>query len=214
MVINFIKWIINFFIKKEETAEIHVPLNIIEHEGKDIALIDVNELSEDHQAALKQVTQEISKLPYFNGKVEHGYELDYIEDPAFCPRCDSKTAQQYATFIYCTQIVPRLMLAPAGYFCTKCPTVIIDEDMIISGINEKFEYRGILGLDYNGKQPASILKTWNDKKLVIICDAHNTPIGVSTDTPSEINRMINKSVRTKKRNSLARESRKKNRKRR
>lgn len=56
-----------------------------------------------------------------------------------------------AHFIYVTKTVTRVMLAPAGYFCTACPTVIIDEDVIASGVTEGHPFRTVVGIDYAGR---------------------------------------------------------------
>lgn len=66
------------------------------------------------------------------------------------------------------------MFAPAGYFWTACPSVIIDEGIIRQGISAQFTYPGVLGLDHEGEQRPDILQTWNGEKTVYIFDENQS----------------------------------------
>src|SRR5918999_367701 len=102
-------------------------------------VVSVNEENRDEteRESLRSLASELSNLTFFEGHIKHGYSLHSVSNPAQCPRCKASTQQQYANFIYATNVAPRVMLAPAGYFCTKCPTVIVDEDLIQAGIRGK-----------------------------------------------------------------------------
>jgi hypothetical protein len=52
-----------------------------------------------------------------------------------------------AHFIYATDIAPRVMFAPAGYFCTACPTVVVDEHLIATGMKAGYRFRAVVGVD-------------------------------------------------------------------
>jgi hypothetical protein len=135
----------------------------IRDEGR-MAVVDADKLSTYERAELRAGMQEVSDLDYFDGKVEHLYTLNYVQKTAPCPRCGAATEQQYANWIYGTDLATRVMLVPAGYFCTACPTVIVDEDMIRKGIVGNYKYREIWGIDDEGD-----FKGWatiNDKKVI------------------------------------------------
>jgi hypothetical protein len=50
-----------------------------------------------------------------------------------CPRCGAPTRQLCAPFIYAADKSIRAMMAPAGFFGSKCPAAIVDEQIIASG---------------------------------------------------------------------------------
>jgi hypothetical protein len=75
------------------------------------------------------------------------------------------------------------MFAPAGHFCTKCPTVIVDENMIQAGIKRKFRFQGILGIEYEGKKEPDLFRTWNGQEAVYIFDENQVAVGLSTLGP-------------------------------
>lgn len=112
-----------------------------------MAKLNMDDFSDGERQSLWSMASKISNLPLYEGHVEHGYGLDFAPTSQQCPRCRAATQQHYANFIYATQMAPRVMFAPAGYFCTKCPTVIIDEDMIRSAVDKRFNFQGVLGLD-------------------------------------------------------------------
>ena len=39
------------------------------------------------------------------------------------------------------------MFAPAGYFCSACPTVIVGESLIATGLKEGYRFRAVVGVD-------------------------------------------------------------------
>ena len=81
-------------------------LNIVNTEG----------LSEDEKREFYATVSETLQLDLYTGHVKHGYSVDAVATQASCPRCHALTRQQVANFIYATQIAPRVMVAPAGYF--------------------------------------------------------------------------------------------------
>ncbi|KAF0248023.1 MAG: hypothetical protein FD167_2576 [bacterium] len=104
------------------------------------------------------------------------------------------------------------MLAPAGYFCTNCPTVIIDQAMISQQVSKKIQFNGVLAIDYNEDKEPDFFKTWNGKSAVYLLDESTNPVGLVTSvTPSNIHHQENKISKNKRKNRLARESRKRNR---
>src|SRR5262245_30756867 len=131
-------------------------------EGR-IVVANIDAFDEDELEGFQAAVTKHSGIDFFNGRVDHGYSLSKVENKDQCPRCNAPTRQQYANFIYNTQIAPRVLLAPAGYFCTKCKSVVVDEQLLRKGATRGFEYRGVLGLDYEEKKPPDIFTTWNGK---------------------------------------------------
>jgi hypothetical protein len=62
------------------------------------------------------------------------------------------------------------MMAPAGFFCSRCPTVIIDEEIIAAGTKSGFKYQGVIGIDFLGTRQAALFETWNGRKPIYIFD--------------------------------------------
>jgi hypothetical protein len=174
----------------------------------------------DRQSLLEQMTDH-SGIPEWAGHVEDGFSLGAAARNYLCPKCDSPTRQHYANFIYATQIAPRLMFAPAGFFCTECPTVVVDEEMIQSSMEPQFKFQGVLGIDYHRKKEPDFFKSWNGKRAVYILDENQRPVGLETISQEEekrsdqgrTNPQGNVRTHRKKRKTMARQSRKQNRKR-
>lgn len=176
-----------------------------------MAKLNMDDFSDGERQSLWSMASKISNLPLYEGHVEHGYGLDFVPTSQQCPRCRAATQQHYANFIYATQMAPRVMFAPAGYFCTKCPTVIVDEDMIRSAVDKRFNFQGVLGLDYDGRERPDFFKTWNGKKTVYMLDEHQFAIGFGTIEPTHSQCSIKKEHKARQREHMAKQSRKQNR---
>lgn len=176
-----------------------------------LAKFNMEDWNPDEQHVLRSVATESSNITLYEGKVEHGYALSFVSTQERCPRCNAGTRQYYANFIYATQVAPRVMFAPAGYFCTSCPTVIIDEDMIRSGKTGHFEFQGVLGIDYNGRQEPYFFRTWNGKTAIYLLDEDQIPQGIATYSSSQPQRLIKKRHKSSGKNRMAKESRRRNR---
>lgn len=177
----------------------------------DAVRVDLDQLGPDAQDEFKETVSQISEITFFEGHVEHGYSLDHVSDAQRCPRCQAPTWQHYAEWIYATQIAPRLMLAPAGYFCTRCPTVIVDEAMIQSGVKKQFRYQGVAGLDHDeGKNP-DLFRTWNGKDAVHVFDEEGIHQGLSSLGPTPARRSTKSRRKTKPRARTRKKSRKRTR---
>ncbi len=149
-------------------------------------------------------------LTFYDGKVHHGYALRGVPTPERCPRCQTGTRQHYANFIYATQAVPRVLFAPAGYFCTQCPTVVIDEGMIRAGIVAHCTFQGVLGIDYETRREPDFFSTWNGKKAVYIFDEDQTPQGIATMSPSQQQRLLKSRHKSRGKKRLEKASRRRN----
>jgi hypothetical protein len=174
----------------------------------------------DRQNLLGQVTAH-TDIPAYEGHVEEGYSLRHMPTRYVCPRCDAPTKQHYANFIYATHIAPRVMFAPAGYFCTQCPAVVVDEEMIRNSMEKQFKYRGVMGIDYQGRKQPDFFKAWNGEKAVYILDENRRPVGLETirgdrktSSHEQGEDRADAAVRKKKKKAMAKRSRKQNRKRR
>ena len=176
-----------------------------------VAKLDLDDLSDEERQSLGSTASKISNLPLYKGHVEHGYGLNFVPASQQCPRCRAATQQRYANFIYATQMAPRVMFTPAGYFCTKCPTVIIDEDMIRSAVDKRFNFQGVLGLDYERREKPDFFKTWNGKETVYMLDERQFAIGFGTIEPTHSQHSIKKERKPRQREHMAKQSRRQNR---
>ncbi len=187
--------------------------------GERFGTINTDRFSEREQQELYAELQRISGFTVFEGHVEHAYDLAEVADPGRCPRCNAQTEQQYANFIYATQIATRAMFAPAGYFCTECPSVVIDEEIIRCGIGDRrFEFECVLGIDYMGEREPDLFRTWNGKDAVYILDQDERPLGIATPSPvrpyvhASANASKRRQRKKKQRQKMAKQSRRRNRK--
>jgi hypothetical protein len=171
-----------------------------------IVKVNLDEVDESDLESFHDTVSEMTGIDFFEGRVEHGYSLKHTGSADRCPRCDAPTRQQYANFIYNTQIAPRVLMAPAGYFCTKCRTVVVDEDLIRKGVTRGFEYRGIMGLDYKDEKPPDVFKTWDGKPPVFVLSGNEELFYGSSGSSR-------RSEKERRKRKIAREARKRNRRR-
>ena len=177
--------------------------------GKDtLKTVNIEDLTDDEKREFYTTVSETSLLGLYTGHVEHGYSLDAVPTLASCPRCQALTRQQYANFFYATQIAPRVMFAPAGYFCTACPTVVIDEELIRPGISEQFTYQGVVGLDHEGEKRPDFFKTWNGETTVYLFDEHENPVGLTTTARLQSKGFTKNKRQSAQRKQMAKASRK------
>jgi hypothetical protein len=99
------------------------------------------------------------------------------------------------------------MFAPAGYFCSQCPTVVIDEEIIQSGITGPFTFQGVLGIEHDESQAPDFFRTWNGQDAVYLLDEDQTPQGIATLSPSQPSRRPKKRERSSGRQRMAKASR-------
>ncbi|MBI4749153.1 MAG: hypothetical protein HY774_11740 [Acidobacteria bacterium] len=135
-----------------------------------IVRLSTDALSAEARAAIHAELAEESGQTFFIGRVENGYSLQSARHPDQCPQCQSPTKPHMASLIYATDQGPRVMTTRGVHFCTACPTVIVDEDMVERSMAEEFEYRGLLGLDFDGKAKPCFLKYWNGQEMVVLVD--------------------------------------------
>lgn len=180
---------------------------------------NLDEVPAEDRAKALQVITEKTGIPMFTGTVEHGYSLAKVADPTKCPRCAAPTEWRYTDFIYATQSKPRVMRAPAGRFCTRCPTVVVDEDLLQRGVSRGFVYRGVLGVETDHPQ---MFTTWNGKATVIILDEETEGVELATrdelgdfhggfSASGKAPSSKHKAEKTAQRRKMARASRKRNR---
>ena len=176
--------------------------------------VNIDDFSEDEKREFYAKASEYSQLDIHTGHVEHAYAIRTVATSASCPRCQAPTQQQYANFIYATQQAPRVIFAPAGYFCTACPTVVIDEALIRQGVSRPFTYQGVLGIDHKDEQPPDFFKTWNSGKTLYIFDEDQNPIGLSTTSKLHATGAAKNKRASSRRKQMAKASRKQNRRKR
>jgi len=162
------------------------------------------------QPALRAAATTMSHLTFYAGQVQHGYALQSLTTPERCPRCQARTRQHYAHFVYATQDAPRVMMAPAGYFCTQCPTVVIDEAMIRAGITGPFTFHGVLGIESEARPAPDFFRTWNGQEAVYLFDEDQRPQGLATMPPASSPRRLTSRHRRHGRQRMVKASRKHN----
>ena len=145
--------------------------------GYTVEAINNDELSASAKAAFARNVADDSGLPLFTGKINHAYDLAEVDDAKVCPRCSAPTGQQYANWVYATDSTPRALVAPAGYFCTKCPTVVIDQKMLRQGVTRGFRYVQVIGLTNENAKGFHGFTTWNGAKPTYLFDEAGNPGG-------------------------------------
>jgi hypothetical protein len=148
---------------------------------KSMVTVDLDRFGPEARQGLCEEIIKKSGLPLFEGTVEHGYAKRAVGSTYKCPLCGTPTEQCNANFVYATDKSTRVMLAPAGYFCRSCPTVIIDEEIIATGMKLGYRFRCVVGIDYGGKKHFGPFSTWNGKKPVYFLDEDEQIMDMATE---------------------------------
>lgn len=143
-------------------------MRLQEREG--MVTVDLDSFSPESHAELTEEIVRRSRYPLFKGSVTHAYSTAFTGNTGTCPRCGSPTQQHTANFIYATDMGCRAILAPAGHFCQACPTVIVDDQLISTGMKTGYHYRRVVGVDYFGQKKPDYFGTWNGEKPIYILD--------------------------------------------
>jgi hypothetical protein len=196
---------------KTQSRDVLAGPTVAELPASGVVKVNMEDWDSESIAVLRETASTVSHLPFFAQYVEHAYALSAVARADQCPRCRAATRQHYAHFIYATTVTPRVMLAPAGYFCTACPTVIIDEKMLQAGITGGFHFHGVLGIDYEGKHPPDLFRTWNGRETVYVLDEEQVPQGISVLGAPPRRHMTRREQQIKQRSKMAKASRKRNR---
>lgn len=135
-----------------------------------VVKFDLDQLPPGRREETEAFIAEKSELPRFRGDVEYGYPLSRVLNHGICPRCGAATSQQVAEFIYATSRGSRAAIAPAGRFCSDCPTVIVDQHMIEEAmvVDGRF-FRTVGVLDKVTGDPM-YFKTWRGEKPTYFLD--------------------------------------------
>jgi len=85
-----------------------------------------------------------------------------------------------ASYVYATNEAPRLATSPGGFFCTVCPTAVVDVDIVKKACKHGILFKGIVGLEAPGKG-LNLFKTWNGGHLIhLLNDDGSAPQGILT----------------------------------
>ncbi len=142
--------------------------------------LNLDKMDRDEQEGFLETVVGKTNFDLFEGHVKHGYDLKHVADKDTCPKCKALTKQMYANFVYATNVAPRVMFAPAGYFCQECPTVIVDQKMLRGGISRGFTFKGVLGIDRERGGDFDGFGTWNGKKAVYLVDEIEGTLSLTT----------------------------------
>lgn len=177
-------------------------------DGTALMTVDSDTMTPEAQQQLPAELARMSGKPLFEGTVERAYAKDFVPQTDRCPRCGAATEQKTANFVYTTDSDVRVMTAPAGYFCSACPTVIIDEDMIAAGAKQGYVFRQVIGIDHGGPDTLTPFKTWNGEKHVIVLDEDDDG---PWDAPGSPNPPSGYRAKVKRKKKLAAKARRRNR---
>jgi len=212
--VPMMKRLLNLIFRKSRTGQNltrhHAAPDVVRLGEHTLAKVHMEHWDPEDQRAFRSAATALSNLTCYAGHVEHGYALRVVATSARCPRCQAETRQYYANFIYATQVAPRVMFAPAGYFCPHCPTVVVDEEMIRSGVTGPFTFHGVLGIEHDESQAPDFFRTWNGQDAVYLLDEDQTPQGIATMRPSQPPRLSKKRYRSSGRDRMAKASRRRN----
>ena len=125
-----------------------------------------------------QNASSVSGLAIFAGKVSHAYESDFTKQIKTCPRCGAPTQQMLSIFPYATQIMSRQITGSAGHFCTKCPTVIINDDIMKTAIAPPYLYGGVFAIMTLDSE-IHHFKTLNGEVCLSLPDNVQSMLGIS-----------------------------------
>lgn len=200
----------------------NVPPREVEDDTRRVVAYNTDYMSDRDRMEFQAEASKLSDIPAFNGQVKHAYAMTYAADPGCCPRCSSQTERKYANFVYLTQLALRVMTAPAGCFCTRCASVIVDEGLIKNGITDpRFRYKRVIGINYGPSKEDDYFQTWNgedlvyvfdeDQKLLDVVPRRDLGSSVRHSTPNLPPRAASKKNK-RKREKLAARSRRNNRK--
>ena len=182
--------------------------------------IDFDLMPAEMEEATRLWVAEQNGTPCFSGAVDAAYPLTSVKDKTVCPECGGQTVQHTANFIYTTSAGTRVMFAPAGWFCRKCPTVIIDERLLAKSMTAKVKFQRAIGiLDAEQDQP-HYFSRWRGEKPIYYLDEEEAIIEMRV--PSELKsrgpgpappRIKAEKMRKKSKRKQTRHARKQNRKR-
>ena len=179
-------------------------------------------LSKAEQREFQEVSLKNGDFTMYEGHIKHAYDSGFVSDLECCPKCHAATRQMYSNFVYATQKELRVMWAPAGYFCTKCPTMIVDQNIVRNGVSRRFKFRGVLGLSHPKTDDFEPYSTWNGQKAVYVMDEDGGNVELTTADMLPEDAILyhppqslsdKQRERKRRRKKLAKESRKKNRRR-
>ncbi len=210
-------------LTEHSTAKINRKENIVR-------IVTEKEKTAEENIGMLETFSNENQIPIFKGVVIHAYESDFLGYKDHCPKCDTPTQQMMSNFGYGTQEASRILTAPAGHFCSNCPTVIIDDDLMRTFIDKKFEYGGVFTVESGYHSKKELLQTLNGEKPVLILDPlkenifgiaqsvhqdssdYISVLRVSKETQLQLNRKQQKKKKSNKRkNKAAKKARKSNR---
>src|SRR6266849_3544397 len=87
--------------RTDQTATRHeTEKDVVRFGDHSLARVTMEEWDPEAQQALRAAATAMSNLPFYEGKVHHGYAVRDLATSKRCPRCHADTQQHYADFIY------------------------------------------------------------------------------------------------------------------
>jgi hypothetical protein len=96
-------------------------------------------------------------------------------------------------------------------------TMIVDQNLARDGVAAGYQYRGVVGVDYEGRKDPDFPENWNGKQAVDIIDEDENMTAIAAhsdfyyDSPRPTASSQKRIDKTRKRGKISKESRKNNR---
>jgi hypothetical protein len=178
----------NFFNKKIKENEDFLAEQdgVIAAKDKESGIIrismDKEAKSQDVREMVESFAAQSEIKDIFKGNIENAYESDFLGYKDKCPVCSRETKQMYSGFVYATQTKARVASGPCGHFCTKCPTVIIDDDMMRQAVSSGFKYGGTVAIETGYAKETILFKKFNGVKPVYVLGEDGGMEGITDST--------------------------------
>lgn len=181
--------------------------------------LDVTGISAEEKDKKFDEYAEKNGIPRYNPKnrsLKFGYSRSYAMSSTKCPQCDGKLEQHYAEVVYATDSRPKVSYTPAVFFCTECPTVVVDDSHIESSTTPDTEFRGVIAIE--AKPKAKLFEAWDNEPVEYVFDDQKRIIRMKVKDPEaeeEPKRKViseNAQKKKKKKKRASKKSRRINRK--
>lgn len=179
-----------------------------------ITLVNGAELSGEETKEIYQELGSEFQFPEQTETIEHVYTFEYLKNEGLgsyetCPRCNTKTEQRLANFIYDTESEIRIMYAPIGHYCLNCPTAVIDLELMKRGVAKKYTFNKVLGIEND--ESINFFQTFNGENMVYSTEDLETIFGAEFAGVVVLDKSKKNKKQKRQKKQLQKTARKKNR---
>jgi hypothetical protein len=137
--------------------------------ANDTEALDTNELE-----VVKKYSPLFPGLHWNRNAIENGFSKEQYPDINTCPLCRATTERRYTRLFCKTLSGIGLYLGPVGWFCSGCPTVIIDDTAVRSEFSKEDGDIEIFAVQARDNDHPHPLKTWNKAWLFFFPNEDNS----------------------------------------